>query len=157
VSTDERPANIYIDKQTPAAYRALNGLALKVGEAAEAAGLDRKLVELLNLRISQINGCAYCLNMHTRLALGEGETAQRLSVLPSWRDTEVFTDKERAALALAEALTELPAHHSQEREYAAAREQLTDEEFSAVSWITVAMNAFNRVSIVSKHRVRPSK
>ena len=155
MSTEGRPARFYIDKQTPAAYRALNGVALKVADAAEEAGLDRKLVELLNLRISQINGCAYCLNMHTRLALGEGETAQRLSVLPSWRDTEVFTDKERAALALAEALTELPDHHSQERAYSAARAELTDDEFSAVSWITVAMNAFNRVSIISKHPVRP--
>ena len=155
MSTEERPAKFYIDKQTPSAYRALNGVALKVAEAAEAAGLDKKLVELLNLRISQINGCAYCLNLHTRLALGAGETAQRLAVLPSWRDTEVFTDKERAALALAEVLTELPDHHSQQRDYADAREQLTDDEFSVVSWITVAMNAFNRVSIISKHQVKP--
>jgi AhpD family alkylhydroperoxidase len=108
--------HIFLDKQHPTLWRALNGLGLKVKEAAEEAGLDLKMMELLNVRISQLNGCAYCLDMHVRDAVQAGEAPQRLAVLPAWRDTALFTDKERAALALAESITELPGHRPQEHE-----------------------------------------
>ena len=121
------------------------------------AGLDLKLIELLNVRISQINGCAYCLDMHVTDAIKGGESTQRLAVLPAWRDTAVFEDQERAALALAENITDLPAPRTRELEDAYAREHLTDEQYSAVSWLAIAMNAFNRVSITSQHPVRPDK
>lgn len=114
-------------------------------------------MELLHVRISQLNGCAYCLDLHVRDAVKAGETPQRLAVLPAWRDTSLFTDKERAALALAESITELPGHRSQEQEEAFAREHLTEEEFSVVSWLAIAMNAFNRVSITSHHPVRKER
>jgi len=146
--------HIFLDKQHPALWRALNGLGLKVKDAAQEAGLDPKTMELLNVRISQLNGCAYCLDMHVRDAVQAGEAPQRLAVLPAWRDTALFTDKERAALALAESITELPGHPSQEHEEAYAREHLTEEEFSVVSWLVITMNAFNRVSITSHHPVR---
>jgi AhpD family alkylhydroperoxidase len=146
--------HIFLDKQHPALWRALNGLGLKVKDAAQEAGLDLKTMELLNVRISQLNGCAYCLDMHVRDAVQAGEAPQRLAVLPAWRDTALFTDKERAALALAESITELPGHRPQEHEEAYAREHLTEEEFSVVSWLVITMNAFNRVSITSHHPVR---
>ncbi|WP_104060333.1 carboxymuconolactone decarboxylase family protein [Arthrobacter sp. 4R501] len=146
--------HIYLDKQHPAAWRALNGLGLKVREAADAAGIDRKTLELLNVRISQINGCAYCLDMHVRDAMEAGESQQRLAVLPAWRETALFTDKERAALALAECITELPDHRTTELEEGYARQHLSADEFSAVSWLVITMNAFNRVSITSHHPVR---
>ncbi|MCO4252921.1 carboxymuconolactone decarboxylase family protein [Pseudarthrobacter raffinosi] len=146
--------HIYLDKQHPAVWRALNGLGLKVREAADAAGIDRKTIELLNVRISQINGCAYCLDMHVRDAMEAGESHQRLAVLPAWRETALFTDKERAALALAECITELPDHRTTELEEGYARQHLSADEFSAVSWLVITMNAFNRVSITSHHPVR---
>jgi AhpD family alkylhydroperoxidase len=149
--------HLYLDKQHPALWRAISGLGLKVQEAAEAAGLGPGLLELLNVRISQINGCAYCLDLHVRKATEAGESPQRLAVLPAWRDTALFTDKERAALALVESITELPDQRSREREEAFARQCLTAEEFSAVSWVAVTMNAFNRVSITSHHPVRRSR
>ena len=146
---------IFIDKQSPAAYHALVQTSEAVRAVAAEAGLDRTLVELINLRVSQINGCAYCLDVHTRAAVHEGETAQRLGVLAAWRDTEVFTPDERAALALAEA-TALPGDRAlQESAYDTAREVLTDDQISAVIWVAVTINAFNRVSIMSKHPVRP--
>ncbi|WP_312856849.1 carboxymuconolactone decarboxylase family protein [Arthrobacter mobilis] len=148
---------LYLDKQHPALWRALNGMGLKAKEAAEAAGLDRILIELLYVRISQLNGCAYCLNLHVGQALEHGETQQRIAVLPAWRDTEVFTPKERAALALAEAVTELAGADELERELAEARTGLSDDEFSAVNWLVITMNAFNRVSIVSRHPVRNNR
>ena len=146
--------HIYLDKQHPAVWRALNGLGLKVREAADAAGIDRKTIELLNVRTSQINGCAYCLDMHVRDAVEAGESHQRLAVLPAWRETALFTDKERAALALAECITELPDHRTTELEEGYARQHLSADEFSVVSWLVITMNAFNRVSITSHHPVR---
>ncbi|MFB9467487.1 carboxymuconolactone decarboxylase family protein [Streptomyces cinereospinus] len=151
------PGNrIYIDKQHPDAYRALVATADTVKDAAAAAGLDRVLVELVNLRVSQLNACAFCLNLHTRAALRAGETAQRLGVLAAWRDTEVFTPRERAALALAEATTHPADAAAQTAAYAEARAALSDDEISAVIWVALTMNAFNRVSVMSKHPVRKS-
>ena len=150
-------SRIFIDKQHRETYRALADTAAQVREAAAAAGLDRILMELVNLRISQLNGCAYCLDLHTRQALEAGESPRRLAVLPAWRDTEVFSDTERAALALAEAVTELPPRAVREQAFAALREGLSDEQFSVISWAAVTMNAFNRVSIVSGHPVKADK
>jgi AhpD family alkylhydroperoxidase len=149
--------HIFLDKQHPAVWRALNGLGLKVREAAEAAGIDRRTIELLYVRTSQINGCAYCLDMHVGDAVKAGETPQRLAVLPAWRDTALFTAKERAALALTESTTELPDHRTRAHAEAYAREHLNAEEFSAVSWLAITINAFNRVSIISHHPVRQER
>ena len=146
--------HVFLDKQHPALWRALNGLGLKVKEAAQEAGIEVRTVELLNVRISQLNGCAFCLDLHVRDAVEAGETPQRLSVLPAWRDTGLFTEKERAALSLAESVTELPGYSAQEHSEAYAREHLTEEEFSVISWLAITMNAFNRVSITSHHPVR---
>ncbi|MEV8327598.1 carboxymuconolactone decarboxylase family protein [Kitasatospora sp. NPDC056731] len=159
VTTDVTAApvrrRVFVDKQSPQAYRALRATAEAAGVGAAEAGLDRRVVELVNLRVSQINGCAYCLNVHTRAALQAGDTAQRLGTLPAWRDTELFTPQERAALALAEVTTDLSDAVAQEAAYGAAREVLTDDQISAVIWVAIAINAFNRVSILSKHPVRP--
>jgi AhpD family alkylhydroperoxidase len=146
---------LFIDKQSPEVYRSMSAVAGKVAATAEAAGLDRILVELVNIRVSQLNGCGFCLDLHVRLAVQNGETPQRLAVLPAWRDVDLFSPTEQAALALAEAITTLPDHHHRERERVRAREELTDDQFSAVSWLAITMNAFNRVSIISGHPVRP--
>lgn len=145
---------IYLDKQSPAAYRELLRTADAVRATAAEAGLDRVLVELVNLRVSQLNGCASCLDVHTRAALRAGETNRRLGVLAAWRDTELFTPRERAALALAEATTHPSDALAQERAYADARAVLDDDQLSAVLWVAITINAFNRVSILSKHPVR---
>jgi AhpD family alkylhydroperoxidase len=146
--------HVFIDKQSPAVYRAFGEAASTVTAASHAAGLSRVLVELINVRVSQINGCAFCLDLHTRRAIAAGETSNRLATLPAWRDTELFDEVERAALRLAEVVTALPAHDIQEREYADARTVLTDEQVSAVVWAAITINAFNRVSILSRHPVR---
>ncbi|HEY9368650.1 carboxymuconolactone decarboxylase family protein [Streptomyces sp.] len=154
--TAEAPVTgrVYLDKQSPKAFHALVQTADAVRATAAEAGLDRILVELVNLRVSQLNGCAYCLDVHTGAALRAGETTQRLGVLAAWRDTEVFTARERAALGLAEATTAPADATAQERAYDAARAVLSDDEISAAIWAAIAINAFNRVSILSKHPVR---
>ncbi|MBL1111084.1 carboxymuconolactone decarboxylase family protein [Streptomyces sp. 110] len=153
-TTGPAPRRIFIDKQSPKAFHALTQTSEAVRAVAADAGLDRTLVELVNLRVSQMNGCAYCLDTHTRAALRGGESAQRLGVLAAWRDTEVFTPPERAALALAEVVTDPADANAQESAYAAAREVLADDQISAVIWVAITINAFNRVSIMSKHPVR---
>ncbi|MFE2271251.1 carboxymuconolactone decarboxylase family protein [Streptomyces lavendulae] len=145
---------IYLDKQSPAAYQALVKTADAVRATAAEAGLDRILVELVNIRVSQLNGCAFCLDVHTRAALRAGETTRRLGVLAAWRDTELFTARERASLALAEATTHPADALAQERAYAEAGEVLDADQISAVVWAAITINAFNRVSILSKHPVR---
>ncbi len=147
--------NFFLDKSDPASWRALNGLALKVADAAEQAGLPRSIIELVNVRISQLNGCAFCLDLHVRLAKEAGVSDQQLAVLPAWRETIVFSPTERAALAIGEAATELPGHERLRTEMEAARAALSNQQYSAVQWAAATMNAFNRISILSGHPVRP--
>lgn len=148
-------SRIYLDKQHPAVFESMRTAAKAARAAAAEAGLDRILIELVNLRVSQMNGCAYCLDVHTRTALKEGESPQRLGVLAAWRDTEVFTPAERAALALAEATTDLSDPAAQDAAYEAARDAFDDDQLAALIWVAIAINALNRVSILSKHPVRP--
>ncbi|MET7650258.1 carboxymuconolactone decarboxylase family protein [Streptomyces sp. NPDC005486] len=145
---------IFIDKQSPKAYHALVQTSEAVRTTAADAGLERTVVELVNLRVSQLNGCAFCLDVHTRAAVRAGEDTRRLGVLAAWRDTDLFSPLERAALALAEATTVPSAAAAQEAAYADALEVLTEDQISAVIWVAVTINAFNRVSILSKHPVR---
>ncbi|WP_067838283.1 GNAT family N-acetyltransferase [Nocardia lijiangensis] len=148
---------VWVDKQTPVAYRALLATAKEVRSAAEAAGLDRRLVELVNLRVSQLNGCSHCLDVHYRAALRAGATEQEIAVLPAWRRGGPFSPRDRAALALAEVTAVLPDEATLEREYALAREHLSDDQMSVVVWVATTIGAFNRVSIMSKHPVRAHK
>ncbi len=148
---------IFIDKQSPQAFHALVQVSEAVRATASEAGLGRTAVELINLRVSQLNGCAYCLDVHTAAALRAGESPRRLGVLNAWRDTDLFTPVERAALALAEATTDPADAASQASAYETARQVLSEDQISAAIWVAVTINAFNRVSIMSKHPVKPSQ
>jgi alkylhydroperoxidase family enzyme len=101
------------------------------------------------------SGCPSCLELHVRRASAAGATVKQLATLSVWRDTEVFDEREQAALRLAEIATTLPDHDSAEREYGRGRAVLTDDEVSAVAWIATTINAFNRASTLSRHTVRP--
>lgn len=147
------PRRIFIDKQSPKAFHALVQTSEAVRATAAGAGLDRTTVELINLRVSQLNGCAYCLDLHTRKALRAGESPQRLGVLAAWRDTAAFTPTERAALELAEATNDPTNADAQASAYETARQALTEDQISAATWVAITIGAFNRVSIMSKHPV----
>lgn len=149
--TDTQRVNI--GEQHPAAYKALIALSSEVGEAAAAAGLDPLLVELLRIRTSQINGCAFCLRMHTRDALRKGENPDRIAVLPGWAETGYFSETDRAALRLTEAITRVPDGHVSDEDYDAAAAVLTADQVSAIAWLATVMNAFNRVAITSRYHV----
>ncbi|MGW8949132.1 carboxymuconolactone decarboxylase family protein [Streptomyces sp. NPDC055709] len=150
-TTDTQRVNI--GKQDPTSYKALIALSAAVEKSTAEAGLDPLLLELLKIRISQINGCSYCLRMHTRDALKKGENPDRLAVLPSWGETGYFSDTERAALRLAESITLVADGHVSDADYAAAAAVLPEEQVSAVAWLSTVMNAFNRVAITSRYTV----
>ncbi|MFC7344207.1 carboxymuconolactone decarboxylase family protein [Saccharopolyspora griseoalba] len=145
---------VFLDKQAPAAFQALLATAKEIRDQARETGLDRALLELVNIRVSQLNGCAYCLDRHTRLAIEAGEEIQRLGVLPGWREADLFTRRERAALDLAEAVTLVAHQRPDDATYARAREVLSDDEISLLIWTSVTINAFNRISVLSGHPVR---
>jgi AhpD family alkylhydroperoxidase len=105
---DGMSQRISLRKQLPDAYQALTALHETVGAAATRTRLDPKLIELVRLRVSQINGCAFCTDMHSRDARKLGEVERRLYLLPVWRETDLYSRPERAALAHAEAMTRLP-------------------------------------------------
>ncbi len=140
-----------LSKQHPTIYQGVIGLDKEVRAAAAEAGLDQKLVELVKIRVSQLNGCAFCLRMHTRDAIKAGETVDRLAVLAAWWESQYFTEQEQAALALAEEVTELPVPER----HAWDNGSLTDEQVSAISWLTIVMNAWNRIAVTSHYPVAP--
>ncbi|GAA1212653.1 carboxymuconolactone decarboxylase family protein [Prauserella alba] len=145
---------VFIDKQTPSVFKALTATATEIRSRAREIGLDTVLLELVNVRASQLNACTFCLDRHTHLAIEAGETVQRLAVLPGWRDTDLFTSREQAALELTEAVTLVAQQHPDDEAYARARANLTDDEVSLITWAAITINAFNRVSLMSKHPVR---
>lgn len=144
---------VNIGKQHPAAYKTLRALSSEADGAAVAAGVDPLLVELLKIRASQINGCVFCLRMHTRDALEKGEDPDRIAVLPGWEETGYFSEADRAALRLTEAITRVPDGHVRDEDYDAAAAVLSADQISAIAWLAIVMNAFNRVAITSRYPV----
>lgn len=150
----------FIDKVIPEAWAAAQQYTASIGAAAMAHGLHASEGELIKMRASQLNGCVYCLDLHGREARAAGVTQQQLDVLPAWRDLvpakgiPVFTEREKAALAVAEAATRLPLDDDAAADLEAARGVLGDEAFAAAEWVAVTINAFNRISILSEHPVR---
>jgi AhpD family alkylhydroperoxidase len=110
-------------------------------------GLDRPLIHLIKMRASQINGCAYCLDMHSKDARAEGETEQRLYALDAWRETPFYTARERAALAWTEALTLIAETHAPDDVYREVRAQFSEQELVDLTPAVVVINGWNRISI----------
>ncbi|MFD5869007.1 carboxymuconolactone decarboxylase family protein [Corynebacterium sp. NPDC060344] len=152
-----RPADARVNllREGGAIYKALIKVAGESRQYAADSGIDRALAELINVRASQLNGCVACLNQHLPQAREAGVSEQKLDLLPAWRESELYDDRERAALSLAESLTLMPSHAERQRAYSFAARHLGDAEIAAVEWTAIAINAFNRVSIASGHQVRP--
>ena len=127
----------------PGAYKAMLGLEKYLGQC----GLDKKLLDLLRFRVSQINGCAYCLDMHWKELMAAGETEQRLYGLDAWRESPYYTERERAALAWAEAVTLVTEGHVNDSVFEEAHEHFSDEELANLTLAVVAINGWNRLNI----------
>jgi AhpD family alkylhydroperoxidase len=133
------------DKLAPAAMRAMGALE----EATRRSPLEPILKELVRTRASQINGCAYCVEMHTKDALEAGETQRRLYLLPAWRETGLFTARERAALELTEAVTRLSEAPVSDEVWAGAAKEFEETELAELVWLITAINAWNRVNVTA--------
>jgi AhpD family alkylhydroperoxidase len=116
-------------------------------KAVTSSGLDHSLIELVKTRASQINGCAFCIEMHTRDAMKAGESAVRLFLLDAWREAPHYTDRERAALAWTEALTLVAETHAPDEAYDGLRPHFSDEEIVQLSVLIGTINAWNRLAI----------
>jgi len=133
---------IRIDKVEPAGYNAILGLEKFI----ESTSLTRTHKELIKIRASQINGCAFCIDMHTKEARKAGETEQRIYALNAWRDTPFFTEEERAILALTEEIT-LISNHVKDETYEAAAKVLDEKYLAQVILAIITINAWNRIGI----------
>ena len=127
----------------PDTVKALNALETQVA----SSGLEQSLIELVKTRASQINGCAFCINMHTQDARKRGETEQRLYLLNAWRESPVYTDRERAALAWTEAVTLISETHAPDEVYNEVRKHFSEAETVNLTMLIATINAWNRLSI----------
>jgi AhpD family alkylhydroperoxidase len=136
-------------KTSPKAYQAM----LALGQVADSCGLERSLLELVKMRASQINGCAYCLDMHSKDARALGEAEQRLYLLNAWRESPQYTDRERAALEWTEAVTLVAPSHVSDETYQRVKPHFSPEELVHLTLAIVTIHAWNRLSI--SFRVTP--
>ena len=125
-------------------------------EQIQASGLEKSLIELVKTRASQINGCAFCINMHTQDARKQGETEQRLYLLNAWHESPLYTDRERAALAWTEALTLIAETHAPDDLYEDVRAHFSEVETVNLTMLIGAINAWNRLAIAFR-AVHPVK
>ena len=146
---------VNLGKAAPELYQSVVNLDRLASEAIASAGIAEGFAHLLRLRASQLNQCAFCVRMHTRDALAHGESTDRTSVLPAWRETQYFDEKEQAALALMEAVTMISDGQVPDALYESVTEVLSDKEIAAVEWLGVAINAWNRIAIPSRYPVKP--
>lgn len=134
---------INVAKLNPGGYKLMYGFAEYLGKSS----LDKKLIDLIHLRVSQINGCAYCLDMHWKDLKAEGESDQRLYSLDAWRETTFYSERERAALTWAEATTNIRDGHVSDEVFNLARAQFSEQELADLTLAVVAINGWNRLNI----------
>jgi len=139
-------ARIDLMHVTPGVIQAMLGLERQVRQA----GFDHKLLDLVRMRASQVNGCSYCLDMHSKDARAGGETEQRLYGLDAWRETPYYSARERAALEWTEALTLVADTHVPDDVYERVRQQFSEDELAHLSLAVVAINGWNRLNIAAR-------
>ena len=132
----------------PEAFRALGSLELYL----KKCGLEHGLLHMIKLRASQLNGCAYCIDMHWKDARAAGESEQRLYGLDAWEESPYYNDRERAALAWTESVTRLSDGHAPDSVYDTLRSHFTEKEIVDLTWAVAAINAWNRVVIASRSK-----
>ena len=146
----EIPVRLDFDGHAPAFSAAMNRLDGAATKELDRVGFDARLRELVRLRASQLNGCAYCVNMHSTDARAAGETIERLALLPVWRETALFDIRERAALALTEAITLVAETHVPEAAWEEASAHFSPDELGALVSLIVTINAWNAIGVSTR-------
>jgi AhpD family alkylhydroperoxidase len=150
MTTTAIPVRLDFDGAVPAVSRAVSHLDNAATRELDRVGIDPGLRELVRIRASQLNGCAYCIDMHSKDARKGGESEQRLYGLAAWRETPYFTDRERAALAFTESVTLVADTHVPDEDYAAVAEHFSPDEVGALVSLIVAINAWNAISVTTR-------
>ena len=150
VSPAEIPVRLDFDTHAAGFYKAMAHLDRAATKELDNADIDPRLRELVRIRASQLNGCAFCIDMHTKDARAVGEAEQRIYALPAWRETGFFTERERAALALTEDVTLLASTHVPDAAYAAAAAQFGENEMAALIALIVTINAWNTIGVTTR-------
>ncbi|MBK3624742.1 carboxymuconolactone decarboxylase family protein [Streptomyces asoensis] len=143
-------SRVALKKTTPEVSAAMGSLHAAAVSAARDAKVEPEILELVRIRASQLNGCAFCLDMHTKDARAQGETEQRIYALDAWRETPFFTGRERAALELTEAVTLVRDGHVPDAVYARAAEVFDEAQLAALIWAATVINAYNRIAIATR-------
>jgi AhpD family alkylhydroperoxidase len=146
---------VHLSRSAPEAYKALDALKKTIGSIATEAGIDARLSEIVQLHASQLNGCAYCVRVHVDRAVRAGLDADVIAQVATWRDSGVFSERERAALELAESFTFISHAGIPDAVYDRVGGIFSEAEYVALSWILVSINAFNRISIAGRYPVPP--
>lgn len=145
---------INLGKSNPDIFNKVIDLKNEVKVLMKKGNIKEGFSHLLLLRASQINGCAFCLRMHTKDAIDCGESIERISVIPTWRETQYFNEKERASLALIEAICNISQGHVPDEVYENATKVLNEDEIAAVQWSAIVINTLNRIAICSRYEVK---
>ena len=149
-SKTQIPVRLDFETHAPAFYKALGELDRAATRQLDKVDFDPRLRELVRVRASQINGCAFCIDMHTKDARAISEEEQRLYALPAWRETPFFTARERAALAFTEAVTLLAEDHVPDTAYEAVADVFAPDEVAALLALIVMINAWNAVGVSTR-------
>lgn len=146
---------VHLSKSAPEAYQALDAFSKSVGRVAADAGIEPRLTEIVQLHASQLNGCAFCVRVHVDRGVAAGLDVDTIAQVGTWRESGVFTERERAALELTEAFTFIADDGIPDELYDRVGSILTEGEYVALSWIIVSINAFNRIAIAGRYPVPP--
>jgi AhpD family alkylhydroperoxidase len=148
--TTQVPVRLDFDTLAAGFSRALAHLDKAAAKELDNASIDQKLRELIRIRASQLNGCAYCIDMHTKDARAIGETEQRIYALPAWRETPFFTARERAALAFTESVTLMAGPHVPDQDYQDVAREFSEQEVAALVSLIIMINAWNAVGVSTR-------
>ncbi|MGC9535372.1 carboxymuconolactone decarboxylase family protein [Streptomyces sp. UG1] len=150
MSNRDSISRVALKKITPDVSASMGSLHAAAVSAAQDAKVEPEILELIRIRASQINGCAFCLDMHTKDARAQGETEQRIYALNAWRETPFFSERERAALALTEAVTLVHDGRVPDAVYAEAASVFDEAQVAALIWAATVINAYNRIAIATR-------
>jgi|SRR5271165_4947812 len=150
MTTQTVQSRLDFDAHAAGFARAMSHLDQAATKELDKVDFDVRLRELVRIRASQLNGCAYCIDMHTKDARATGETEQRIYALPAWRETPFFTSRERAALALTESVTLMPQTHVPDEDFAEAAGQFSPDELAALVALIVTINAWNAIGVSTR-------
>lgn len=148
---------VHLSRSARPAYDALEAFSQTVGALASEAGIDARLKEIALIHTSQLNGCAYCVRVHVDRAVAAGLGADEIAQIATWRESGIFTARERAALELAESYVFIHEDGISDEVYDHVGGILSEPEYVALSWLLVSINAFNRITIAGKYPVPPRR